>query len=338
MGTKKPSIYDIAEAVGVSPAAVSYVIHGKNKVSPATRQRILDAMEKMGYTIDRAAASLSTGKSALVGVCFPLRSQFEVFSDNPFYSEFLAAFSKEAADHGYDVVVGYVQSPDTFEKWMLSRRLDGVVVFGLYSPEIFKIIRRHHIPFVLSDTYENLTDCSVVRVADEEGGYLAARYLLDQNLHKIAFVGGQLSESKVDAYRFGGMKRALAEENLEPAYALETRTTFDGGYEAAEEIYKNLGKIDAVFCGSDIVAIGLMRRLQELGVSIPDDISVIGFDNLQAATYVYPALTTIAQDISAKGQFAADSIFHLIEDPSAPKEIHILRPSLVIRNSVQRKN
>ena len=135
----KPSIYDIAKAVGVSAATVSYVINGKNKVSEKTKQKILATMAEMGYVADQAAVSLSRGKSNIVGICFPLESASLVFSDNPFYSEFLANFEREISKANYDIIVGYLKTPDEFERWLSSRRLDGLVIFGLYSPEIFNV-------------------------------------------------------------------------------------------------------------------------------------------------------------------------------------------------------
>lgn len=327
----KPSIYDIAKAVGVSPAAVSYVINGKDKVSEKTKTKILNTMAEMGYVTDHAAVSLSRGKSSLVGVCFPLDSSALVFSDNPFYPEFLANFEKEISKRGYDTIIGYLQSPLDFERWLISRGLDGLVIFGLYSQEIFKIIRAHKVPFVLTDFYDSEFDAASIRVDDGKGGYLAGKHLLELGHKNIAFIGGPLEASKVDSKRLDGLNLALGEKGLSCALHLQVKTTFEGGYEAAETI-KAHPEITAVFCGSDIVAIGLMRRAQELGIAIPEDLSVIGFDDLNACTYVYPALTTIRQDIPLKGQITARTLLSKIAGEEE-KEKQIIEPTLVIRNS-----
>lgn len=327
----KPSIYDIAKAVGVSAATVSYVINGKNKVGEKTKQRILDTMAEMGYVTDQVAVSLSKGKSNIVGICFPLDSASLVFSDNPFYSEFLANFERGISDRGYDTIVGYLKSPREFERWLISRGLDGLVLFGLYSPEIFKIIRARKTPYVLTDFYDADPDALSIRVDDVYGGYLAGKHLTELGHKKIAFVGGELSTSKVDSKRLEGLNAALREAGLEDACAIETKTTFEGGYQIAESLL-SMKETTAVFCGSDIVAIGLMRRAQELGVSIPEDLSVVGFDDLKACTYVYPALTTIAQDIPRKGQEAAEALLKSIDGDELPF-IEPIRPTLVLRNS-----
>ena len=327
----KASIYDIAKAVGVSAATVSYVINGKNKVSAETKKRILETMNEMGYVADQAAVGLSRGKSNIVGICFPLESASLVFSDNPFYSEFLANFEREISKGGYDTIVGYLKSPAEFERWLISKRLDGLVLFGLYSDEIFKIIESRKTPYVLTDFYDASSDALSIRIDDVYGGYLAGKHLIELGHKSIAFVGGKLSTSKVDSKRLEGLNKALLENNLHEAYVIETSTTFDGGYEVAEELLK-LQDVTAVFCGSDIVAIGLMRRAQELGVSIPDDLSVVGFDDLKACTYVYPALTTIAQDIQRKGQVAASELMKTMNGEETPP-IEPIEPTLVIRNS-----
>lgn len=327
----KPSIYDIAKAVGVSAATVSYVINGKNKVSQKTKQKILATMAEMGYVADQAAVSLSRGKSNIVGICFPLESASLVFSDNPFYSEFLANFEREISKANYDIIVGYLKTPHEFERWLSSRRLDGLVIFGLYSPEIFKIIKAKKTPYVLTDFYDASTDALSIRVDDAYGGYLAGEYLIGLGHKKIAFVGGEQKTSKVDSKRLEGLNKALREKGLEDAYVIETKTTFDGGYEIAESLLEHKD-VTAVFCGSDIVAIGLMRHAQELGVSIPEDLSVVGFDDLKACTYVYPALTTIAQDIARKGQVAANALLKAMEGEELP-DVEPIRPTLRVRNS-----
>lgn len=330
----KPSIYDIAKAVGVSPAAVSYVINGKDKVSAKTKAKILATMAEMGYVADHAAVSLSRGRSSLVGICFPLDSSSLVFSDNPFYPEFLANFEKEISLAGYDTIIGYLQSPQDFERWLVSRGLDGLVLFGLYSPEIFKIIRAHKVPFVLTDFYDSDFDAPSTRIDDAHGGYLAGKHLCELGHRNIAFIGGRLATSKVDSKRLDGLNKALGEQGLSCALQLEVQTTFEGGYEAASIIQAH-PEITAVFCGSDIVAIGLMRHAQELGVAIPDDLSVIGFDDLKACTYVYPALTTIRQDIPLKGQTTARVLLQEISGESAESR-QVLTPSLVVRNSTSK--
>lgn len=333
MGKRKASIYDIAKAVGVSPAAVSYVINNKKKVSDQTRKKILLAMKEMGYVVDHAAVSLSRGKSSIIGVCFPLESASDVFSDNPFYSEFLASFEKECSAHGHDVIIGYLKDPVDFENWLISRSLDGLVMFGLYSPEVFNIIYSHHVPLVLTDVYDQTIASQSIRVDDVKGGYLAGKYLLELGHRHIAFVGGALSKSKVDAKRLQGLTNALAEKEKDCALTIETSTNFQGGYLAANEVALHKD-ITAVFCGSDIVAIGLMRRLQELNYSIPNDISVIGFDDLKECTYVYPALTTIRQDISLKGKLAAEALFDRGKKGHEEDAV-VVEPTLVVRNSTK---
>ena len=327
----KPSIYDIAQTVGVSAAAVSYVINGKDKVSEKTKKKILETMAAMGYVIDQSAVSLSKGKSSLVGICFPLESSSLVFSDNPFYSEFLANFEREISKGGYDTIIGYLKSPSDFERWLISRGLDGLVLFGLYSPEIFKIIHAHKTPYVLTDFYDPALNALSIRVDDALGGYLAGKHLIELGHKRIAFVGGELATSKVDSKRLEGLNAALTEAMLPAARLIETSTNFEGGYLAAEELLASRDET-AVFCGSDIVAIGLMRRAQELGVSIPEDLSVVGFDDLKACTYVYPALTTIAQNIPLKGQVAATALLEAMNGGEGTNFAPI-EPRLILRNS-----
>ena len=187
---------------------------------------------------------------------------------------------------------------------------------------------------VLTDVYDPMEKANNIRVNDEQGGYLAGKYLIENGHRNIAFAGGNLSVSRVDYYRYKGLRRALDEAGIGYDCWFETLTTFDGGYGLAEKIIAKK-EITAVFCGSDIVAIGLMRHLQELGKQLPDDVSVIGFDDLKGCNYVYPALTSVRQDVPLKGKIAAQSLLQAMNEEGYEPITRIIEPTLIVRNSVR---
>ncbi len=333
---KKPSIYDIAKHVNVSSAAVSYVLNGKEgKVSEATKKRIYKAMDELGYTRDHAAVSLSTGKSHLIGISLPLNATSEAFFNNPFYGEFLGSFEEVLQEKGYDVIMCSNQTVSGFERWYKSRALDGIVVLGSLSKDMEKALTEMNAPTVLVDVYEDYSaPFTNIRIDDERGEYLAVHHLIELGHKKIGFVGGP-SASIVNYKRYCGYEKALLENNIpiDKKLVFHTLTTLEGGYSMGETIKNKLSSMSAVAVDADIVAIGLIRRLLELGVNLPNDLSVVGFDDIQPAQYIHPTLTTVHQDIREKGRLSARTILEEINNKSTSKKNYVIESSILVRNS-----
>jgi LacI family transcriptional regulator len=333
---KKPSIYDIAKKVNVSSATVSYVLNGKDgKVSEATKKRIYQAMEELGYTRDHAAVSLSTGKSHLIGIVLPLNATSEAFFNNPFYGEFLGAFDEVLQEKGYDVIICSSKSVASFERWYRSRALDGVVVLGSLSQEMEKSLCRLNALAVLVDVYEEYSaPFTNIRINDENGEYSATCHLIGLGHKNIGYLGGP-DNSIVNHRRYCGYEKALLENDLpiKKELVFHTLTTFDGGYALGEKIKERLGRMSAVVVDADIIAIGLIRRLLELGVSLPDELSIVGFDDIQPAQYIHPALSTVHQDIREKGALSAKTILDEIANKPLSKKTFVIEPSVKARQS-----
>ncbi len=336
---KKVSIYDIAKIAGVSSASVSYVINGKGKVSQETKQRILKAMEQTGYIPDTTAVTLSTGKSHLVALCLPFKDASEAFVNNPFYGEFLGYFEKEMIKEGYDIIIGSLMDANEFTRWVKSRNLEGIVMMGLFPSEIYEAVQKLGIAVVLVDVYESYSPAfKNIRVDDKGGSYNATKYLIDCGHQNIGFIGGNINNSLVDDMRYVGYLQALEENhlNLDNKHVYKIPATFDGGYAIAEEIASHIDEMTAIVCAADIIAIGVIRRLNELGHKIPDELSIVGFDDIQAARYIYPALTTIHQSIREKGRLSALTMINqLNENVKVDQEAVVIKTSLVVRQSVK---
>ncbi len=333
---KKPNIYDIAKRVNVSSATVSYVLNGKEgKVSEATKKRIFKAMDELGYTRDHAALSLSTGKSYLIGVALPLEANSEAFFNNPFYGEFLGAFETVLQQKGYDVIICSKQSALDFEHWYKSRGLDGIVVLGALSEGIEKALKEMNAPAVLVDVYEDYSaPLPNIRIDDERGEYLATKKLIELGHKRIGFLGG-LSTSYLNRQRYCGYKKALQDNglSLNEELVFHTLTSLEGGYSMGDTIKDRLDEMTAIVVDADIVAIGLIRRLLELGVELPRQLSVIGFDDIQPAQYIHPTLTTVHQDIHEKGVLSAKTILDEIENKSSSKKTYIIESNIMVRKS-----
>lgn len=332
----KVSIYDIAKYLGVSPATVSYVINGVNKVSDKTKEKVLKAIDELGYVPNYTARALSTGKSHLIGILLPLEDPSIAFLQNPFYAEFIGGLEKGISKYNYDVVIGVIKNQTDFKDWIRSRDLDGLVMIGSYDKEIYKDLNGLNIPIVLTDDYSDLASSfNSVRSNDEAGIYSATKYLIDNGHRDIAFVGNPKAYL-IDNYRYNGYKKALDDNNIRSDYLYKTDATFDSGYLIGEDIIKDK-KVSAIICSGDMLAIGIIKKIKELGYDVPKDLSIIGFDDIASASIVHPGLTTIHQDIGEKGYRSAQIIIDILENDRKGKIAVNLEPYLVKRDTVIKK-
>ena len=211
----KVSIYDIAKFLNVSPATVSYAINDVDKVSPKTRQRVLNACKKLNFVPNSTARSLSTGRTHLIGLYLPLDDPSLALSQNPFYVEFLAGIESGISQCDYDVVLSSQKVSNSFSSWAKSRNLDAAIMLGRYPNEKIEDIDSLKIPIILIDIYDsNLTSAFSIRTNDRLGTYKATKYLIENGHKKIGFVGYKFI-SQLDTERYQGYLDALKEANLE---------------------------------------------------------------------------------------------------------------------------
>ena len=210
---------------------------------------------------------------------------------------------------------------------------------GIYQEKFYDELKQASIPIVLIDSY--VTDDCFYRVGidDELGGYMATKYLIEQGHREIAMVTGSIKRDGVNEKRFLGYKRALQEMNVfyNPDYVFEGAVSYQNGCLAGDVISEKYKDITAVFASADLIALGLIRSLAEKGINVPNDISVIGFDNISTLEYTYPPLTTVGQNINLKGEKAAEVLIEMIDSKKVknPKEL-ILPIEIVIRETVKK--
>ncbi|MGN8648158.1 LacI family DNA-binding transcriptional regulator [Gracilibacillus sp. HCP3S3_G5_1] len=346
---KKPTIRDVAKYANVSPATVSYVLNGVKKVSDKTKMRVLEAVDQLGYYPDFTAVSLSKKKSNLIGIMLPLTddtpgdSMSSVLKNNLYYNEFISGVEMVARERHFDTMITGVSNPEECRKWVKKRNVDGLIFLGMFPQSIYEQVSELNIPIVLIDTYEEYTKLfNNVQIDDELGGYLATEHLLELGHKDIGFISTNLNISPVDTKRFNGFKKALKEAGLEvnQQYIYETRDiTFENGMEIAERIMKDSSStLTGIVTVSDILAIGMVKAFQYNYKHVPNDYSIVGFDDLSISTYTTPSLTTIKQDIFLKGEEAAGILMDSIEDQSLQPKTIELPVELIVRESTQKVN
>jgi LacI family transcriptional regulator len=339
---KKMNIAEIARLAGVSKATVSYVINDVSKVSEKTKERIKKIMADHDYIPSINARTLSNGQSKLIGVTLPLIAPSDttgtLLETNPFFAEYLGEIHKVIAPYGYDILLSGIQVKGKYKNWIKSRGLDGIILLGSYPPDIYEEVKKLDIPTVLTDVYETYAnDFHCVNTDDAEGSYLATKHLISLGHKKIGFVGGSIKESPIHNNRYLGYGKAMLEANIKinSDYVFETLTTFEGGLNLAKKLMKEKYDLTALVVDADIVALGIMKACQDSNKRIPDELSIVGFDDIQAASFTSPGLTTIRQFISKKGEIAAHLIMKDIMANTRTTDSKVVKAKLIVRGSTK---
>ncbi len=309
MATKKATIKDIAKKVGVTPTTVSNVINNKGgRVSEEIIKKVNQAIQELGYKKNYSAQSLVINKSNLIGIVIPQTEENrELLLYNPFYSEFISALEYELRDNGYNIILSGSAKDQHDISNLQSWNVDGVIILGMYQENFYENIKKMNIPIVLVDTYIDDDYFYNIRIDDELGGYLATKYFLEKGHRNIGIITGIIKHNGVAEKKFNGYERALKEYGIEVKrdYIFEKSVDSQWGYDAGKLISENKNGITALFATADIIALGLFSAFYEKNINIPNDISVVGFDNTFLAQTTLPPLTTVNQNIKNKAVVSA---------------------------------
>ncbi|MCR5160796.1 MAG: LacI family transcriptional regulator [Lachnospiraceae bacterium] len=342
---RKVTLKDIADRVGVSTATVSYVLNGKEQyISREIKERIFTAVKEMGYYTNMNAKSLVSKRSRLIGIVVPQTEgrETQLFANN-FYSEIVSIVEYIARDNGYQIIITGMDLNDNYIRIAHERGLDGIIAIGVYQNEFFDQLGNTDIPIVIIDSYCRSGKYLNIRIDDEEGSYIAAKHLIDKGHRNIGFLCGHIQQNGVMQKRYIGYQRALTEAgiDLNDRYVFEGTVNYHSGLELSERVAKELPRLTGVVCSADILAIGLMKGLSARKIRVPEDISLIGFDDLEICRYLSPGLTTIRQQIASKGRIAMEKLLEAIEKRiSSPDEEEkfedvVLPVELIERDSVR---
>jgi len=313
---RKITIKDVARNAGVSIAAVSYVLNGKeNKVSQDTVSRIHESIKELNYIPSITARGLVKNTSELIGVIIPQTEDHkQLVFQNPFYSEMISAIEAVVREHGYHIILAGVDKGKSYLDISTSRNLDGAIIMGIYSEQLYEECKQANIPIVLIDSYVHDNDFANVGIDDEYGGYLATKHLIGKGHRNIGLVTGTIRKDGVVEKRFLGYKRALQEAGLfyNPDHVFENSVSYEHGLSSGTLIASKHPEITAVFATADMMAFGVIRGMKEAGKTVPKDVSVIGFDDISMAHMFLPPLTTVKQQIFLKGETAAKLLIEQI--------------------------
>lgn len=338
---KKATIRDVAREANVSTATISYVLNGKESISAETRERVLEAIRRLEYVPSQSAQNLSTHTSRLIGVVIPQTEPGRhLMFGNPFYSEIISSIEMESRAHGYHIIISGTEVDESYLNLANRRSLDGIIIIGMYPDDFYAELKKANIPIVLVDSYCHDHYYHSVGINDRYGGYIATRHLIEHGHTRIGIMTGIRKNGGVVQMRYDGFCDAMKEAGLpiRKEWIYEGQVEFESGMHLAEQLAKQKERPTAVFAIADILAVGAVKRLTQLTIQVPADLSIIGFDDLDIARYISPGLTTIRQQIHAKGETAVRLLLNAMEDKVRVKQETILPLEIVERESVRRLN
>ncbi|AYC21162.1 Ribose operon repressor [Dickeya dianthicola] len=307
---------DVARLAGVSTSTVSHVINNNRYVSDAIRYRVMKAVEQLNYAPSALARSLKINQTRTIGMLLTA-------SSNPFYAEVVRGVERCCYERGYSLILCNTEGDhhrlSRSLETLLQKRVDGLLLMctesHMPSPDI---IRRYpSIPVVMMDwaPFEGSSD--VIKDNSLQGGEMATHHLISQGYRKAMHQAGL---------------------SILPGYEVIGDFEFETGFRAMQQLLALPERPDAVFTSNDAMAVGVYRALYEAGLSIPDDMAVVGYDDIELARYLSPPLTTIHQPKDELGELAIDTLFHRLEHPDAEHNVLVLTPELIIRDSVGKRS
>lgn len=328
------TIKDVAQRADVSITTVSHTINGTRRVSDGLRERVLKAMRELDYRPNVLARSLRVGQTQTIGLVIP-------DSSNLFFAEMARAIEDIGYQHGYSVILcnsdGNTEKQRRYIQTLVDKQVDGIIFISSGdSGEDLQYLLDNRIEIVVVDRDVPGVQTDIVLVDNELAGYQATRYLIDLGHRRIALILGP-SNLTPSAHRADGFRRALLEAGLAPNPQYEVPGDFqiEGGEKAALRLLSLTPHPTAVFVCNDMMAIGVIRATRCLGLRLPEDLSVVGFDDIALARATYPALTTMAQPVSEMARIATglllDRLSGLIS--GEPRQRIMLPAQLIVRDS-----
>jgi alanine racemase len=338
---KRPTIADVARTAGVSPTSVSFAFNRPDRVSEQTLERILAAAAELGYSPDPVARSMSTGRTGTIGVLVP--QPLATVVHNPYLSEFLAGVAEATDTEDLPILlVGPRQG--SIDHAVFGAAVDGFLTIGLepFRPTI-QLLTNRRLPYVMVDS-DPVEGVACVNADDTTGAHQAMSHILAAGHRHIGILGIRSPQpGRWERYvgtlgwRMEGYRTALEEHgmSMDDVSLAECTVSEEGGRRGLRRLLDTQPRPTAVVAMSDIIALGALTEARFRSLTVPDDLSIVGFDDIPETRWAQPALTTVSQATGAKGRISARLLLDLIAGGARPEHV-LLETKLVVRESVTR--
>ncbi|MCS0452815.1 substrate-binding domain-containing protein [Vibrio diabolicus] len=327
---------DIAKLAGVSTSTVSHVINKTRFVSEEISERVNNAAKELNYYAPSALArSLKVNRTKTIGMLVTT-------STNPFFGEVVKGVERSCYNKGYSLILCNTEGDNERMRQsintLLQKRVDGLILMcsSLEGERIDVFERYPDIPVVVMDWGPMLFTSDKIQDNSLRGGYLAAKYLIDCGHTEIGCITGPLIKHQAQM-RYEGYKRAMNEAGLEfnANWIIESDFECEGGYQAFMKMAQRGALPSSIFVSNDMMAMGVINAANELNIKVPEQISIIGYDDIHIAKFMSPSLTTIHQPKYRLGQAAVETLVRKLDDKSTEAQVVQLEPTLVERKSVK---
>lgn len=314
MSNAAPTLQDVAHLAGVSTATVSRCLNAPSRVVEATRMRVMAAVDQLGYTPNFGARAMAAKRTFTIGAIIPTM-------ENAVFARGLQAFQEELHARGYTLLVSSSAYQADLEReqirTLVSRGADGLLLIGQdRDPEVYAYLKQQNVPVVLAWTHSDATTHTCVGFDNRAAMRTLANVVLDKGHSRIAMIAAITRDNDRARERVEGVRRALADRGLDPnrLAVIETEYSVETGAEAFAQVMSTSPRPTVVMCGSDVLAVGALQQARKMGLQVPQDVSITGFDDMILAQIVTPPLTTVRVPHWDMGQAAARALVGMVED------------------------
>lgn len=328
-----PTLHDVADAAGVSTATVSRCLNFPDKVAPATRQKVTSAIADLGYSPNFGAKVMAAKRTNTIGAIIPTM-------DNAIFARGLQAFQEELRQHGFTLLVASTTYQPAIEeeqiRALVARGADALLLIGhARAPEIYDFLTAQDVPALVTWAFDPTTDRPSVGFDNEAAMQRMADEVLRLGHQKLAFITAATGQNDRASARLAGITKAMAQHGVDPAtlQTIETHYTIENGAACFAELMARTPRPTAVLCGNDVLAVGALRQAQAMQITVPDQVSIVGFDDIELAQIAYPALSTVHVPHTEMGQQAARTLVGVLRDGAAMTSIE-LDTYLVLRDTL----
>lgn len=337
--SKRPTIKDVARKAGLALSTVSLVINNSGYVSEEARKKVLQAIKELGYHPSRAARGLASKTSGNIGF---ILSEDHFSLAEPFYTKIFLGTEFEARNHNYYILLTTVgarfREPADVPRFLLEHNVDGVIIAGRVNEKLIAHVDRMGVPIVLVDFDVPRKHYSSVQIDNHKGACLAVEHLLSLGHREIGFVGGDITHPSI-AERYRSFLDCMTDHHIHPNPQLIVTdlpgTAVDDGAQGLKTILDRGGRPSALFAANDAMAIGCMQHARQRGLRIPQDISLVGFDDIETSAHLEPPLTTVKVFKEELGAAAVRTLVQTVKAKSATTVTVHIPVELVVRSSTR---
>ncbi|WP_368253383.1 LacI family DNA-binding transcriptional regulator [Clostridium paraputrificum] len=332
----KTIMQDIAKLAQVSPGTVSNALNNRKGVGKETKERILKIAEEVGYF-----KTQKKSEDKIIRM-IKFKKHGYILSDTPFFSKLIESCERTCRNSGYELLITQVEAgkdtKEDIQKIFTQKRVDGTLLLGTeMEEEDFSEFENLNIPMVVVDTYFKAKDCDFVLINNDRGAYLATKYIIDRGIKDIGYIGSTVDISNFKCRKegfFQSMKEHNLEVHEENMYKVEPTT--DGAYRDFKDILsnENIKLPKALFAFNDIIALGAIKAMNEKGIKIPEDVSIVGFDDIPFSDMINPPMTTVRVDVERLGKVSINRLIEKIEEEDEGKLKVQISTDIVERKSV----